>query len=98
MAYDIDKIKNELPNLDALLIDFLLESRVGPKHIKMDVIMRYAPKIQKCCDEHTRAVQIALKEHEDTLKDLEHKRKKKNNFFSRIRRYISYSIWKTGDF
>lgn len=49
-------------------------------------------------EEHTRAIQIALKENEDTLKDLEHKRKKKDNFFSRIRRYISYSIWKTGDF
>lgn len=98
MTYDRDKIKNGLPKLDALLIDFLLDSGVGPKHIKMNVIMRYTPKIQKCCDEHTRAVQIALKEHEDTLKALEQKRKKKNNFFSRIRKYISYSIWKTGDF
>ncbi len=26
------------------------------------------------------------------------RKRKKNNFFSRIRRYISYSIWKTGDF
>ena len=62
MSRNRDELKKGLPKLESMLIDFLLDSGIGPKHIKGNVVLQYAPKIQELCDSITKIRQTALKE------------------------------------
>ena len=74
MARNRDELKKGLPKLESMLIDFLLDSGIGPKHIKGNIVLQYAPKIQELCDSITKIRQTALKEIDggsETPNDLE---------------------------
>lgn len=74
MSRNRDELKKGLPKLESMLIDFLLDSGIGPKHIKGNIVLQYAPKIQELCDSITKIRQTALKEiygGSETPEDLE---------------------------